>query len=69
MQWEKYDLRDIKSKMKQMKSQLKGVEIKFDSAKMGLIQYVLSCKGNEVGELLEKSMTSKVSIKEGKKIK
>ena len=67
MQWEGYDLKNIKSQIKYLKSKLKGIDIKFDSAKMGLIQYVLSCKGKEVGKLLEKSLENKVSIKEWKK--
>ncbi|MBZ9571631.1 radical SAM protein [Methanobrevibacter sp. TMH8] len=67
MQWEGYDLKDIKSKIKYMKSELKGIDVKFDSAKMGLIQYVLSCKGKEVGEILEKSLQTKISLQEWKK--
>lgn len=73
MQWEGYDLKDIKSKIKHLKSKLskasnvKRIDVKFDSAKMGLIQYVLSCKGKEVGELLEKSIENKVPIKEWEK--
>lgn len=67
MQWENYDLKDIKSKIKLMKSEFKGINIKFDSAKMGLIQYVLSCKGREIGELLEESLESQVSLREWEK--
>jgi len=67
LQWEGYDLKDIKIKIKNLKSQVKGIDVKFDSAKMGLIQYVLSCKGHEVGKLLEKSLETKVSLKEWKK--
>jgi radical SAM superfamily enzyme YgiQ (UPF0313 family) len=64
MQWEGYDLKDIKSKIKILKSKLKKINVKFDSAKMGLIQYVLSCKGSETGKLLEKSLHNKISMKE-----
>jgi radical SAM superfamily enzyme YgiQ (UPF0313 family) len=67
LQWEGYDLKDIKSKIKNLKSKLKGIDIKFDSAKMGLIQYVLSCKGKEIGKLLEKSLEDKIPMKEWKK--
>jgi len=66
MQWEGYNLKDIKSKIKYLKTQLKGINIKFDSAKMGLIQYVLTCKGKEIGTLLEKSLENKVPMKEWK---
>lgn len=66
MQWNAYDMKDIKSKIRYLKKNLKGVDIKFDSAKMGLIQYVLSCGGRDVGELLEKSLSRKISMKEWK---
>ncbi len=66
MQWNSYDMKDIKSKIKYLKKNLKGVDIKFDSAKMGLIQYVLSCGDRDIGELLEKSLTRKISMKEWK---
>ena len=64
MQWNAYDMKDIKSKIRYLKKNLKGVDIKFDSAKMGLIQYVLSCGDRDIGELLEKSLTRKISMKE-----
>jgi len=67
LQWEGYNLKDIKSMIKNLKSELKGIDVKFDSAKMGLIQYVLSCKGKEVGKLLEKSLENKVPMNEWKK--
>ncbi|MCL2115695.1 MAG: radical SAM protein [Methanobrevibacter sp.] len=67
LQWEGYDIKDIKSKINYLKSQLKGLAIKFDSPKMGLIQYVLSCKGSEIGKLLEKSTEKKIAMKEWKK--
>ena len=66
MQWNAYDMKDIKSKIRYLKKNLKGVDIKFDSAKMGLIQYVLSCGDRDIGELLEKSLTRKISMKEWK---
>ena len=66
MQWNAYDMKDIKSKIKYLKKNLKGADIKFDSAKMGLIQYVLSCGDSDIGELLEKSLTRKISMKEWK---
>lgn len=67
IQWDSYDIKDIKSKIKYLKRELKGINIKFDSAKMGLIQYVLSCKGKEIGKLLEKSLDKNISLKEWKK--
>lgn len=64
MQWEGYNLKDIKFKVKYLKKELKGIDVKFDSPKMGLIQYVLSCKGREIGDILEKSLDFKIPIKE-----
>ena len=64
LQWESYDMKDIKSKIKYLKKNLKGLDIKFDSAKMGLIQYVLSCGDRDIGDLIEKSLNQKISIKE-----
>ena len=64
LQWESYDMKEVKSKIKYLKKNLKGLDIKFDSAKMGLIQYVLSCGGREIGELIERSLNEKIAIKE-----
>ncbi|MCC7553497.1 MAG: radical SAM protein [Methanobacteriaceae archaeon] len=64
LQWDIYNIKDIKSKIKILKSNTKNINIKFASGKMGLIQYVLSCGGKEIGELLEKSLSEKISIKE-----
>ena len=64
LQWETYDMKEIKSKIKYLKKNLKGLDIKFDSAKMGLIQYVLSCGDKEIGNLIERSLNEKISIRE-----
>lgn len=64
LQWESYDMKEIKSKIKYLKKSLKGLDIKFDSAKMGLIQYVLSCGDKDIGNLIERSLNDKVSIRE-----
>lgn len=66
LQWQTYDLKDIKSKIKYLKKELKGKDIKFDSAKMGLIQYILSCGNEDIGKLLEKSLNQKITTKEWK---
>lgn len=67
LQWEGYNLNEVKKKTRYLKSLLKNINIKFDSPKMGLIQYVLSCKGLEVGNLIEKSLKTKIPIKEWEK--
>ena len=64
LQWESYDMKEIKSKIRYLKKNLKGLDIKFDSAKMGLIQYVLSCGDREIGDLIERSLNEKISINE-----
>ena len=64
LQWESYDMKEIKSKIKYLKKSLKGLDIKFDSAKMGLIQYVLSCGDKDIGNLIERSLNEKISIRE-----
>ena len=64
LQWETYDMKEIKSRIKYIKRNLKGLDIKFDSAKMGLIQYVLSCGGSDIGNLIERSLKEKISIRE-----
>ncbi|MBQ2962586.1 radical SAM protein [Methanobrevibacter sp.] len=64
LQWENYDMKEIKSKIRYLKKNLKGLDIKFDSAKMGLMQYVLSCGDREIGNLIERSLNEKISIRE-----
>ena len=64
LQWQAYDMKEIKSKIKYLKKSLKGLDIKFDSAKMGLIQYVLSCGDRDIGNLIERSLNEKISIRE-----
>lgn len=64
LQWESYDMKDIKSKIKYLKKNLKGLDMKFESAKMGLIQYVLSCGDKDIGNMIERSLNEKISIRE-----
>ena len=67
LQWESYDYNAIKLKMRYLKKELKGINVKFDSAKYGLMQYVLSCAGRELGDLLEKYYDKKISTSIWKK--
>ncbi|MDR1721878.1 MAG: radical SAM protein [Methanobrevibacter sp.] len=66
LQWEGYNLKDIRSKERFLKKELKNLNIKFNSSKMGLIQYVLSCKGREIGELIEKTTNNRLLPNENK---
>jgi radical SAM superfamily enzyme YgiQ (UPF0313 family) len=58
-QWIGYNIKDIKNKMNYLKKDLKGISIKFDSPKMGLIQYILSCKGSEISNLIEETVNDR----------
>ena len=58
LQWECYDFKDIKRKTRFLKKELKKYDIKCESPKKGLIQYILSCGNSEVGALIEKSLTT-----------
>lgn len=70
MQWEGYDLKEMKSKMNFLKSNLsslKNVPLKIESPRVGLIQHVLSTGGPEIGQMIEKSQKSKIPLNEWKK--
>ena len=69
LQWENYDFKEIKKKIRIIKKEMKRYNIKFDSPKKGLIQYILSCGDKKAGNLLEKSMTKTVTLKEWDAIK
>ena len=64
LQWIKYDFKTNKKKIKYMKKELKNINVKFSSARLGLIQYILSCGDKNVGKLIEKTIQKKVSTKE-----
>ena len=64
LQWEAYDFKDIKNKTRFINREMKRYNIKCESPKKGLIQYVLSCGNRDVGELIEKSLTKKPALKE-----
>ena len=64
LQWETYNFKDIKNKTRYINREMKHYNIKCESPKKGLIQYILSCGNNDVGELIEKSLTKKPTLKE-----
>ena len=66
LQWEQYNLKDIKKKMRLLKKEMKGYNIKFESPKKGMIQYILSCGNRTVSNIIEKSLTKNITIKEWK---
>ena len=67
LQWEGYDLKLMKSKIKFLKSNLKKIPLKIESPRTGLIQHVLSNGGSEIGTMIEKSLINKIPIKEWEK--
>lgn len=64
LQWESYNFKDIKNKIKYLKKNLKKINIKFESPKKSLIQYILSCSDSTIGELIEKSLDKDITLKE-----
>ena len=64
LQWETYDFKDIKSKTRYLKKEMKRYNIKCESPKKGLIQYILSCGNRTVGKLIEKSLVKTPTLKE-----
>ncbi|WP_298523695.1 radical SAM protein [uncultured Methanobrevibacter sp.] len=68
LQWETYDFKDIKKKTRYIKKEMKKYDIKCESPKKGLIQYILSCGNSDVGELIEKSLDKKPTMKEWKQL-
>lgn len=68
LQWEGYDFKDIKKKTRYIKKEMKNYNIKCESPKKGLIQYVLSCGDRDIGEIIEKSLTKEVTLKEWREL-
>ena len=68
LQWEGYDFKDIKKKTRYIKKEMKNYNVKCESPKKGLIQYILSCGNSSIGEIIEKSLTKDVTLKEWRKL-
>ncbi|AGN17176.1 MAG: radical SAM protein [Methanobrevibacter boviskoreani] len=67
LQWDTYNMASIKKKIKYLKKELNGINLKFDSPKLGLKQYILSCGGKDISKLIEKSADENIGIKEWEK--
>ena len=65
-QWEKFDFDLIKADAKYLKSEVHLRSFKMESPKNSLIQYVLSNGGEDLGDLIERSLERKVQMKEWK---
>lgn len=68
IQWESYNFKDIKNKTRYIKKEMKKFNIKCESPKKGLIQYILSCGNREVGALIEKSLINPPTLKEWREL-
>jgi radical SAM superfamily enzyme YgiQ (UPF0313 family) len=66
-QWENFDFKSMKKKFKYIKSHLKNVNLKLESPRMALIQYVLAQGNKELGEVIQRSVQSKVTMKDWEK--
>lgn len=67
-QWENFDFKRIKRDVKYLKNNLKKSNLKIDSPRMALIQYVLSTGGTELGGIIEESVENKIPLKEWEKL-
>jgi radical SAM superfamily enzyme YgiQ (UPF0313 family) len=63
-QWEGFNLEELKSKINYINSIIKYKSFKIENPKTALIQYILSMGGTELGNVLERSLNEKISIKE-----
>ncbi|MBQ9026909.1 MAG: radical SAM protein [Methanobrevibacter sp.] len=64
LQWMGYNFKDIKRKSKYLKKKLRKYNIKIESPKKALIQYILSCGNSDVSTIIEKSLTKNVNMHE-----
>ncbi len=63
-QWEGFNLEKLKSKIDYINSIIKIKSFKIENPKNALIQYVLSMGDQSLGDVLERSMKEKISVKE-----
>ena len=64
LQWVSYNFKDIKHKSKYIKKNLRKYNIKIESPKKALIQYILSCGNRDVSSIIEKSLTKNITVHE-----
>lgn len=67
-QWEDFDFKEMKNDVKFLKSELKRSNLKIDSPRMALIQYVLSMGTAKLGSTILKSLETKVPIRKWEKL-
>ncbi|MCF0226609.1 MAG: radical SAM protein, partial [Methanobrevibacter sp.] len=66
LQWNSYNIKDIKKKMRFIKREMRNYKLKVESPKKGMIQYILSCGNKDISNIIEKSIFSKITLKEWK---
>lgn len=64
LQWTGYNFKDIKKKSRYIKKKLRKFNVKIESPKKALVQYILSCGNSDVSTIIEKSLTKDVNIHE-----
>lgn len=64
LQWISYNFKDIKHKSKYIKKNLKKFNVKIESPKKALIQYILSCGNSDVSAIIEKSLIKNITLHE-----
>ena len=64
LQWAGYDFKDLKRKSKYIKKNLRKYNVKIESPKKALIQYILSCGNRDISTIIEKSLTRNVTLHE-----
>ncbi|OEC97085.1 MULTISPECIES: radical SAM protein [Methanobrevibacter] len=68
LQWEPYDFKDIKKKTRYINKEMRKYNVKCESPKKGLIQYILSCGNRSIGAIIEKTLTKNPTLKEWKEL-
>jgi radical SAM superfamily enzyme YgiQ (UPF0313 family) len=64
LQWTGYNFKDVKQKSRYINKKLRKYDVKIESPKKALIQYILSCGNSDVSTILEKSLTKNINIHE-----
>ena len=64
LQWTSYNFKEVKRKSKYITKKLRKYNIKVESPKKALIQYILSCGNSDVSTIIEKSLTKNIPIHE-----
>lgn len=64
LQWMSYNFKDVKHKSKYIAKKLRKYNVKIESPKKALIQYILSCGNSELSTIIEKSLTQNITLHE-----